>query len=141
MALSKGSWSPTSGMKENWLVQVYETDASGFKSFSFYDQTVNSVAYSGIILNNPSIRESINVFRSTSSISNLSIQLQDNSDLRQIEVPIGTLERAENYWRNVNEEHKMGLPQFKLGASPVEQWNCSYCPYYDHCEPPYIKRK
>ena len=83
MALSKGSWSPTSGMKENWLVQVYETDASGFKAFSFYDQTVNSVAYTGLILNNPSIRESINVFRSTSSISNLSIELQDNSDLRQ----------------------------------------------------------
>ena len=66
---------------------------------------------------------------------------KDNSDMRQIEVPMGTLERAENYWKNVNEEHKMGLPQFRLGSSPVEQWNCSYCPYYDHCEPPYIKRK
>ena len=32
-------------------------------------------------------------------------------------------------------------PTKKLGSSPVEQWNCSYCPYYDHCEPPYIKRK
>ena len=83
MALSQGSWSPTSGMKENWLVQVYETDASGFKAFSFYDQTVNSVAYSGIILNNPSIRESINIFKSSSSISNLSIELQDDSNLRQ----------------------------------------------------------
>ena len=83
MALSKGSWSPTSGMKENWLVQVYETDASGFKAFSFFDQTVNSVAYSGIILNTPSIRESINIFNSSSSISNLSIELQDDSNLRQ----------------------------------------------------------
>ena len=83
MALSKGSWSPTTGMKENWLVQVYETDASGFKSFSFYDQTVNSVAYSGIILNSPNIRESINIFNSTSRIGNLSIDLQDDSDLRQ----------------------------------------------------------
>ena len=71
MALSQGSWSPTSGMKENWLVQVYETDASGFKAFSFYDQTVNSVAYSGIILNSPNIRESINIFNSTSRIGNL----------------------------------------------------------------------
>jgi hypothetical protein len=83
MALSKGGWSPASGMRENWLVQVYETDASGFKSFSFFDQTVNSVAYSGIILNTPSIRESINIFKSTFSVSNLSLELQDNSDLRQ----------------------------------------------------------
>ena len=83
MALSKGSWSPISGMRENWLVQVYETDGSGFKSFSFFDQTVNSVAYSGVILNTPSIRESINIFSSTFSVSNLSLELQDDSDLRQ----------------------------------------------------------
>ena len=83
MALSKGSWSPDSGMRENWLVQVYETDGSGFKSFSFFDQTVDSVAYSGIILNTPSIRESINIFNSTFSVSNLSLELQDDSDLRQ----------------------------------------------------------
>jgi len=78
MALSQGSWSPTSGMRENWLVQVYETDESGFKAYSFFDQTVNSVAYSGIILNNPSIRENINIFESSSDISNVSIEI-DNS--------------------------------------------------------------
>lgn len=78
MALSQGSWSPTSGMRENWLVQVYETDESGFKAYSFFDQTVNSVAYSGIILNNPNIRESIDIFNSRSSISNVSIEI-DNS--------------------------------------------------------------
>ena len=83
MALSQGSWSPTSGMRENWLVQVYETDGSGFKSFSLYDQTVNSVAYSGLILNKPNIRESINVFNSSARIGNLSIEIQDDSDLRQ----------------------------------------------------------
>ena len=83
MALSKGSWSPASGMRENWLIQVYETDGSGFKSFSFFDQTVNSVAYSGILINNPSIRESINIFSSSFSVSNLSLELQDDSDLRK----------------------------------------------------------
>ena len=66
---------------------------------------------------------------------------KDTSDIRQVEVPMDTLSRAENYWSNLNEEHKAGLPNFRLGSSPVEQWNCSYCPYYDHCEPPYIKRK
>ena len=79
MALSQGSWSPTSGMRENWLVQVYETDESGFKAYSFFDQTVNSVAYSGIILNNPNIRESIDIFNSRSSISNVSIEIEVGS--------------------------------------------------------------
>ena len=65
---------------------------------------------------------------------------KDNSDMRQIEVPMITLMKAENYWRNLNEEHKMGLPMFKIGSSPVEQWNCSYCNYYDHCNPPYNRR-
>lgn len=78
MALSQGSWSPTSGMRENWLVQVYKTDESAFQAYSFFDQTVNSVAYSGIILNNPSIRESINLFDSRSSTSNLSITISNH---------------------------------------------------------------
>tara|TARA_Y100000593_G_scaffold9639_1_gene17475 strand:+ start:1751 stop:2524 length:774 start_codon:yes stop_codon:yes gene_type:complete len=65
---------------------------------------------------------------------------KDTSDMKEIEVPMINLIKAENYWRNLKEEHKMGLPQFKLGSSPVEQWNCSYCNYYDHCKPPYKKR-
>jgi hypothetical protein len=33
------------------------------------------------------------------------------------------------------------LPQFRQGISPVEDWNCSYCKYLDHCNPPFHKRK
>ena len=65
---------------------------------------------------------------------------KDNSVMKQIEVPIGTLELAENYWKNLRKEHVKGLPSFKLGSSPVEIWNCSYCNYYDHCNPPYAKK-
>ena len=65
---------------------------------------------------------------------------KDNSDMKQIEVPIGTLEKAKNYWRNLRTEHIGGVPKFKLGSSPVEAWNCSYCNYYDHCKPPYMKK-
>jgi len=79
MALSQGSWSPTSGMRENWLVQIDDSGGSNKKYYSFFDQTVNSVAYSGRILNTPSIRESINIFKSTSSLSNLTLEI-DNSD-------------------------------------------------------------
>ena len=79
MALSQGSWSPASGMRENWLVQIDDSSGSNKKYYSFFDQTVNSVAYSGRILNKPSIRESINLFGSTSTTSNLSLEI-DNSD-------------------------------------------------------------
>ena len=42
---------------------------------------------------------------------------------------------------HLNEEHKRGLPDFKKGVSPVQDWNCSYCPYLDHCNPPNKKRR
>ena len=79
MALSQGSWSPTSGMRENWLVQIDDSSGSNKKYYSFFDQTVNSIAYSGRILNVPSIRESIDLFNSRSSVSNLSLEI-DNTD-------------------------------------------------------------
>ena len=79
MAISHGSWSPTSGMRENWLVQIDDSGGSNKKYYSFFDQTVNSVAYSGRILNTPSIRESINIFKSSTSTSNLTLEI-DNSD-------------------------------------------------------------
>ena len=79
MAISQGSWSPTSGMRENWLVQIDDSGGSNKKYYSFFDQTVSGVAYSGRILNTPSIRESINLFKSTASASNLTLEI-DNTD-------------------------------------------------------------
>ena len=66
---------------------------------------------------------------------------KDTSVMKQIPVPLSTLTQAENYWSNIKEEHKGGLPQFKMGSSPVEEWNCSYCNYYDHCKPPVAKKR
>jgi len=94
MALSQGSWSPTSGMRENWLVQVFKTDESAFQAYSFFDQTINSIAYNGIILNNPTIRESIDIFNSRSRISNLSITLNNSSNEAE------TLLFGSNYYLN-----------------------------------------
>ena len=94
MALSQGSWSPASGMRENWLVQVYKTDESAFQAYSFFDQTINSVAYSGLILNNPNIRESINLYSSQSSLSNVTITLDNSSNEAE------TLLFGSNYYLN-----------------------------------------
>ena len=94
MALSKGSWSPTSGMRENWLIQIEDSSGSNTKYYSFFDQTVASQNYLGKILNNPSIREGIDIFNSTSSLSNVSINI-DNTDNQAEDLVFGT-----NYYIN-----------------------------------------
>ena len=66
---------------------------------------------------------------------------KDNSQMRSVSVGLNMLKRAYNFWVNVNEEHKKGLPMFSQGVSPVEDWNCKYCRYLDHCNPPFFKRK
>ena len=66
---------------------------------------------------------------------------KDNSMMNSVSVPVSYTNRAFNFWYNINEEHKKGLPDFKKGVSPVQDWNCSYCPYLDHCNPPNKKRR
>ena len=66
---------------------------------------------------------------------------KDNSSMNAKQVPNTYTNRAYNFWYNINEEHKKGLPDFKQGVSPVQDWNCSYCPYLDHCNPPNKKRR
>ncbi len=66
---------------------------------------------------------------------------KDNSQMRAFQVPMSSLEHARNFWVNVNEEHKKGLPMFRERFSPVEDWNCRYCRFLDHCNPPFFKKK
>jgi len=66
---------------------------------------------------------------------------KDNSMMNSANVSLGYVNRAYNFWYNINEEHKKGLPPFRDGVSPVQSWNCSYCPYLDHCKPPNRKRR
>ncbi len=66
---------------------------------------------------------------------------KDNSKMRPVEVSMMMLKRAENFWININEEHSKGLPPFRAGVSPVQEWNCRYCRFLDHCNPPFFKKK
>ena len=63
---------------------------------------------------------------------------KDNSQLREVEVPLPFVSRAYLFWRNINDEHKQGLPMFREGVSPVQKWQCKYCQFLDHCNPPNI---
>ena len=65
---------------------------------------------------------------------------KDNSQMNYKEVSTDFVLRAYNFWYNIGQEHKMGLPSFRKGVSPVKDWNCSYCAYYSHCKPP-VKRR
>ena len=60
---------------------------------------------------------------------------KDNSDMRAVEVPLTFVSRAYLFWRNINDEHKMGLPPFRVGVSPVQKWQCNYCQFRSHCNP------
>ena len=61
---------------------------------------------------------------------------KDNSTMRESVVPLTYIDQAKRYWYSINEEHAKGLPQFKLGTSPVHGWVCNYCQFKDHCNPP-----
>ncbi len=61
---------------------------------------------------------------------------KDNSRMAYVEVPLSFVSRAYLFWKNINSEHKQGLPMFKKGVSPVQASNCKYCQIIDNCNPP-----
>ena len=61
---------------------------------------------------------------------------KDSSDMRAVEVPLTYVSRAYLFWKNIKDEHKQGLPQFRIGLSPVQKWQGNYCQFRDYCNPP-----
>jgi CRISPR/Cas system-associated exonuclease Cas4 (RecB family) len=61
---------------------------------------------------------------------------KDDSKMRCVEVPLTYISRAYLFWKNINDEHKQGLPEFRTGVSPVQKWQCNYCQFKEHCNPP-----
>ncbi len=63
-------------IKENWLFKLANRQG-GFLYFSFADVLYSSNYYRGVILNSPTIRESIDLAKSTAKTSNISITIPD----------------------------------------------------------------
>jgi CRISPR/Cas system-associated exonuclease Cas4 (RecB family) len=61
---------------------------------------------------------------------------KNTSDMRAVKVPLTYVSRAYLFWKNINDEHKQGLPNFRVGVSPVQKWQCNYCQFKEHCNPP-----
>tara|TARA_Y100000004_G_scaffold75078_1_gene84363 strand:- start:6422 stop:8515 length:2094 start_codon:yes stop_codon:yes gene_type:complete len=65
-----------SPFQENWLFQLHSDDTgNNFIPLAFNDTTVGSVFYYGAVINNPSIRESIDLKSSKAKTTNLSISI------------------------------------------------------------------
>jgi len=65
-----------SNITENWLFD-FANDNSGYLRFALSDVTDSGNFYRGVILNTPSIRESIDLAQSTSKSSNISVTIPD----------------------------------------------------------------
>jgi hypothetical protein len=61
---------------------------------------------------------------------------KDTSMMRAVSVPLTYISRAYLFWKNTKDEHKQGLPPFRKGVSPVQDWQCNYCQFLNHCNPP-----
>lgn len=66
-----------SSFKENWIFRFYDKD-DAYIGLSFSDVTMDdSKAYTGAIINAPTVRESINFTNGTSSTGNLGLEVAD----------------------------------------------------------------
>ncbi len=56
------------------------------------------------------------------------------TDMRELNVPLYYMKKAEKYWKHVNEKTK-SLPEIELGEAPAEGWECNpaWCGYFAHC--------
>ena len=59
---------------------------------------------------------------------------KDTSLMKQIPVDLSYTEKALQFWKEVNSEHKLGMPKLEAGLSPVDSWECSFCNYKDLCQ-------
>ena len=64
-----------SNIEENWLFHFASSGTDLYLAFS--DVTDSSQFYHGVVLNSPSIRESLNLERSTARTSNISVSIPD----------------------------------------------------------------
>lgn len=61
---------------------------------------------------------------------------KDKSQVREEMVPLSWIEKSVAWWEDLAKQHKVGLPPFRMGVSPVESWECNYCPFKETCQPP-----
>jgi len=106
-------------IRENWLFKLSNNN-SGFLYFAFSDVTYSSNFYHGVILNSPSIRESIDLMRSTAKTSGITISIPDftyQGDLISKELFGGTnayINRECTVHSKINEDTPTQIGSFRI---------------------------
>jgi len=100
-------------IQENWLF-ILNNDNSGAVYIAFKDEVYNSNFYHGVILNKPSIRESINLSNSTAKSGNISISIPD-FDYQGSPISEELFGGSDNYINQIVSVHSM-----VNGQTPVQ---------------------
>ena len=60
---------------------------------------------------------------------------KDNSRMKEKRIRTSYIEKAKEYWYDVNKRFKKGNPPIELGVAPVYKWECNpkYCNFYKVC--------
>ena len=60
---------------------------------------------------------------------------KDNSRMREKRIQTSYIDRAKEYWHDVNKRFKKGNPAIELGVAPAYKWECNikYCNFYQVC--------
>ena len=60
---------------------------------------------------------------------------KDNSRVREKVISTSYVDKAKEYWRDVNARFEKGNPPIELGVAPVYKWECNpkYCNFYEIC--------
>ncbi len=60
---------------------------------------------------------------------------KNTSDMREVDVPMVYLDKAEAYWEECHDKviGSETPPELEIGASPTYEWECSYCQYKSVC--------
>ena len=60
---------------------------------------------------------------------------KDNSRMQEKRIRTSYIDKAKEYWHDVNERFKKGNPPIELGVAPVYKWECNpkYCNFYKVC--------
>ena len=60
---------------------------------------------------------------------------KDNSRMKEKIIRTSYIDRAKEYWLDVNKRFEKGNPPIELGVAPVYKWECNpkYCNFYEIC--------
>tara|TARA_R100000329_G_C7618701_1_gene219904 strand:+ start:11018 stop:13504 length:2487 start_codon:yes stop_codon:yes gene_type:complete len=93
----------TGNFQENWIFQLYYEDETNFTGLAYHDTVVDTVDYMGIVSNAPSIKQSIDIFKSVAKTGNVSItvinkEYRDYSNTRWISQIIHSKDPTDNQY-------------------------------------------